>query len=132
MTPFLPLLISQRWGWWDAWMYVILNILGFAVSRALAARRHLDLLAERARFLKHEDARPWDRLLSPLAGLGGGAIPPAALLAILLLTRTALEDCALQNELAGYREYAWRVRYRLLPGGVVRGSSLTGISHDSG
>jgi protein-S-isoprenylcysteine O-methyltransferase Ste14 len=28
----------------------------------------------------------------------------------------ALEDRTLQAELPGYAEYAWRVRYRLLPG----------------
>ena len=30
--------------------------------------------------------------------------------------RTALEDRALQRELPGYREYAARVRWRLVPG----------------
>jgi protein-S-isoprenylcysteine O-methyltransferase Ste14 len=30
--------------------------------------------------------------------------------------RTGLEDRMLQNGLAGYREYATRVRYRLIPG----------------
>jgi protein-S-isoprenylcysteine O-methyltransferase Ste14 len=35
---------------------------------------------------------------------------------ILLVIRTALEDRVLQDELAGYRDYARRVRYRLLPG----------------
>jgi protein-S-isoprenylcysteine O-methyltransferase Ste14 len=34
----------------------------------------------------------------------------------LLILRTALEDRALQAELAGYTEYARQVRYRLLPG----------------
>jgi protein-S-isoprenylcysteine O-methyltransferase Ste14 len=78
VIPFLPLLISQRWNWWEAWVYAILAILGFAISRALAARRHPDLLAERARFLQHEDAKAWDKLLSPLVGLGGGLIPLVA------------------------------------------------------
>jgi len=31
-------------------------------------------------------------------------------------SRTAFEDRTLQQELPGYREYAQRVRYRLLPG----------------
>jgi protein-S-isoprenylcysteine O-methyltransferase Ste14 len=35
---------------------------------------------------------------------------------ILLVIRTALEDRVLQDELAGYRDYVRRVRYRLLPG----------------
>jgi protein-S-isoprenylcysteine O-methyltransferase Ste14 len=44
------------------------------------------------------------------------ALIPAGLTACLLVVRTALEDRTLQEELAGYREYARRVRYRLLPG----------------
>jgi len=41
---------------------------------------------------------------------------PAVLIAAMLVVRTALEDRTLQAELDGYREYAQRVRYRLLPG----------------
>lgn len=44
------------------------------------------------------------------------ALIPGALLAILLVVRTALEDQTLQEELPGYRDYARQVRYRLLPG----------------
>jgi protein-S-isoprenylcysteine O-methyltransferase Ste14 len=209
VIPFLPLLISWRWDWWEAWLYAIIGILGFAVSRALAARRHPDLLAERARFLQHKDAKPWDKLLAPLVGLGGGLVPlvagldalfdwsptfslpikilalviilagyalgsyalienrffsgmvriqterghrvvssgpyrwmrhpgyagailtylatpffldstwaflPAVFLTVVLVIRTGLEDDTLQAELEGYRNYASRVRYRLLPG----------------
>jgi len=36
--------------------------------------------------------------------------------ALLMIVRTALEDKTLLEELAGYQEYAARVRYRLLPG----------------
>lgn len=207
--PFLPLLLSWRWHWWEAWVYAGVSIGGFVVSRALAARRHPDLLAERARFLQHEDAKTWDKALAPLVGLGGGAIPlvvgldglfgwsspfttplkilalvmilagyslgtyalienrffsgmvriqterghqvvsngpyrwirhpgyvgalltywftplfldslwafiPVAFITIVLIIRTHWEDRTLQNELAGYREYALRVRYRLIPG----------------
>jgi protein-S-isoprenylcysteine O-methyltransferase Ste14 len=208
VIPCLPLLISWRWGWWEAWAYAVVSVAGFAISRALAARRHPDLLAERARFMQHENAKPWDRVLAPLVGLGGGLIPlvagveallgrtpfdlpvkilslvlivlgyawgayalienrffsgmvriqadrghrvvssgpyrwmrhpgyagallvyavtpflldsrwaflPTVALAIALIVRTRLEDRALQDELAGYRDYARRVRYRLLPG----------------
>ena len=209
VIPFLPLLISRQWDWLEAWIYAIIGILSFVISRVLAARRHPDLLAERARFLQHEDAKPWDKLLSPLVGLGGGLIPlvagldalfgwsppfsltlkilalliilagyalgsyalienrffsgmvriqtdrdhqvvstgpyrwmrhpgyagalltylatpifldsrwaflPALFLTIVLLIRTSLEDKTLQDELEGYRAYARRVRYRLLPG----------------
>jgi len=44
------------------------------------------------------------------------ALVPAALIAATFTVRTALEDQVLQQELAGYGEYAQRVRYRLLPG----------------
>jgi protein-S-isoprenylcysteine O-methyltransferase Ste14 len=35
---------------------------------------------------------------------------------IITVIRTTLEDRTLQNELPGYRDYARRVRYRLIPG----------------
>ena len=41
---------------------------------------------------------------------------PAVVALIIAIVRTALEDRTLQEELPGYREYAQRVRYRLLPG----------------
>lgn len=40
----------------------------------------------------------------------------AALVAIILVIRTALEDKTLQQELPGYREYTEMTRYRLVPG----------------
>ena len=54
--------------------------------------------------------------LSVLLLLGSWwAFLPAWLCIITLIIRTALEDRTLQNELTGYREYASRVRYRLIP-----------------
>ena len=209
LVPLLPLLISWKWSWWEAWVYGSLCVLGFAISRAIAGRRHPDLLSERARYMHHEDVLPWDKILAPLLGMGGTSIPliagldtrfdwsarfilpvrlaalaailvgyalssyalienryfsgvvriqtnrdhrvvssgpyrwmrhpgyagalliylatplfldavtaflPAAILAILLVIRTSLEDRTLRERLDGYREYARRVRYRLLPG----------------
>jgi protein-S-isoprenylcysteine O-methyltransferase Ste14 len=208
LVPCLPLLISWRWGWWEAWAYAIISIGGFVVSRGLAARQHPDLIAERARFLAHQDAESWDQLLSRLVGLGGALVPlvagldarfhwsptfpltlkfaalilmlagyalgayallanryfsgivriqtdrdhrvvssgpyrwvrhpgyagallvylvtpvlldsgwaflPALFLAIVLVIRTALEDRTLRDRLDGYRQYAARVGYRLVP-----------------
>jgi protein-S-isoprenylcysteine O-methyltransferase Ste14 len=209
LIPFLPLLISWRWAWWEAWVYGLLSVLSFVVSRLLVARRHPDLIAERARDMQHENAQSWDKKLAPLMGLGGilvlliagldalldwspsfslpvrivalviilsgYALTSSALienrffsgmvrlqtdrgqqvvssgpyhwirhpgyagaLLVYLVTplfldsawaylptiftiglyiiRTALEDRFLQDELAGYRDYAQQVRYRLLPG----------------
>lgn len=207
VMPFLPLLISRHWDWWEAWVLAIVLILSFVVSRALAERYNPGMIAERARLLQHNDAKPWDKVLVPLVGLGmvlilavagldalfgwspmfsmplkilalaillagyvvstyamianpffsimvhpqvgqqvvssgtyrwvrhpgyvgalwsNLAIPvildsawaflPATFLTIVLVIRTSLEDKTLQDELAGYRDYANRVRYRLLPG----------------
>jgi len=41
---------------------------------------------------------------------------PAGLFFVLLILRTQWEDQTLQEELAGYREYTARVRYKLIPG----------------
>jgi len=44
------------------------------------------------------------------------ALIPAGLVMCLFVVRTALEDKTLQEELTGYKEYAQKVRYRLVPG----------------
>lgn len=44
------------------------------------------------------------------------ALIPGVLGALLLIIRTVLEDKTLHEELDGYKEYAGRVPYRLLPG----------------
>ncbi len=44
------------------------------------------------------------------------ALVPAAAALIIAVIRTALEDRTLQEELPGYRDYAQRVCYRLIPG----------------
>ncbi len=209
LVPFLPLLISWQWDWWEAWFYALVSILGFVISRYLAWRRNPDILAERGKFLQHDNPEPFDKLLSPLLALVGGLIPiaagldarfgpavefgaiikaisvvlfiggyvlgsyalitnaffsgmvriqedrdqhvittgpyqwvrhpgysgalityiatpflleslwtfiPVALSFVILFTRTALEDKALQEKLIGYRAYAQKVRYRLIPG----------------
>ena len=74
IMPFLPLLISRQWDWWEAWIYAIVSILGFIISRILAARCHPDVIVERAKILQHEDTQPWDKKLAPLVGLGGGLV----------------------------------------------------------
>ena len=75
VIPFLPLLISWSWDWWEAWVYGFINVLGFTISRAMAAKRNPDLISERAQFMKHENVFNWDKFLAPLVVLGGGLIP---------------------------------------------------------
>ena len=75
VIPFLPLLISWSWDWWEAWVYGFINVLGFLISRAMAAKRNPDLIRERAQFMKHENVFNWDKILAPIVALGGGLIP---------------------------------------------------------
>ncbi len=52
----------------------------------------------------------------PLALASFYALIPGLLIGILFVIRTAKEDAMLQEELAGYKEYAGQVRWRLVPG----------------
>jgi protein-S-isoprenylcysteine O-methyltransferase Ste14 len=52
----------------------------------------------------------------PLALGSYWALVSSAFGALVLVVRTVLEDRTLQEELQGYKEYAGRVRYRLIPG----------------
>lgn len=208
-APFIPLIVSGAWDWWQAWAFAVVYILSFVVSRILVNRRHPDLIRERARFMEAKDTKPWDKVLAPLLGIGsilvvvtagldkyygwtpassltvnlialfgilfgyafsswalienrffagtvriqterghhvvstgpyrivrhpgyaGGLfgyifIPllldsywawiPTILLCIVMIIRTALEDKTLQEELPGYKEFAQKTKYRLLPG----------------
>jgi len=69
--PLIPMIISGAWNWWEAWAYAIINILGFIISRVLAARRNPDIIAERARSMEMQDAKSWDKILSPMLAFGG-------------------------------------------------------------
>lgn len=124
IAPFLPLLISQRFGWWQAWIYAAVAIAGFVISRALAARRNPDLLVERSRFLQHEDAKPWDKILAPLVGLGGAALPLAAGLDARFGRPAgfglAVELAALAALLAGYALASWAMVVNAYFSGMVR------------
>lgn len=70
VAPFIPMIISGQWSWWQAWAYALVSILGFVVSRIIVNRVHPDLIQERARFLNAKDTKSWDKLLAPLLGLG--------------------------------------------------------------
>jgi protein-S-isoprenylcysteine O-methyltransferase Ste14 len=54
-------------------------------------------------------------MATPIALGSLWGLVPAVCAAVLFIARTALEDRTLQNELAGYPEYAAQVHYRLIP-----------------
>lgn len=100
LIPFSPLRISFDWDWLAAWVYAIVAVLGFVVSRWLVWRWTPDLLSERAQLPDHPDAKSRDRFLAPAMALGGGWIPIVAGL----------------ERVFGFPEYAVRTGYRLVPG----------------
>jgi protein-S-isoprenylcysteine O-methyltransferase Ste14 len=55
-------------------------------------------------------------LCLPLALGSFYSLIPGSLIILLFILRTFLEDKTLQDELPGYRDYAGRVRYKLIPG----------------
>ena len=124
VVPFLPLLISWQWNWGEAWVYALVLILGFVVSRVLAARRNPDIIAERAKMLQHDDAKSWDKTLAPLVGLGGGLIPLIAGLDALFGWSTPfslpLKIVALLLILAGYALGSYALIENRFFSGVVR------------
>ncbi|HSN93742.1 MAG TPA: isoprenylcysteine carboxylmethyltransferase family protein [Anaerolineaceae bacterium] len=70
VIPLLPILISGNWGWWQAWLLAGVFVLGFLVSRAIAARKTPDILKECANYNQHENTQPWDKWLSPAVAFG--------------------------------------------------------------
>lgn len=89
-----------------------------AVVRIQKDRGHAVVSSGPYRFVRHPGYT--GGLLAAVAmpfALGSlWALIPGVLSAGAIVARTALEDRTLQEELDGYREYAARVRYRLLPG----------------
>ena len=102
VAPFLPMIISGQWDWWEAWGYALASILSFVLSRAIVARVHPDLIRERARFMEAKDTKPWDKILAPLLGIGS----------ILILLVAGLD-----------RSYGWSSPFSL----IVNILALTGI-----
>ena len=105
LVPFLPLLISWNWGWWEAWVYALIGVFGFIVSRVLVNKRHPGYAGALLTYF----ATPFllDSIWTYL---------PVIFITVVLVIRTDLEDRTLKHELPGYREYAQKARFRLLPG----------------
>ena len=44
IAPFIPMIISDQWGWWQAWAYAAASILSFVISRLIVNHIHQDLI----------------------------------------------------------------------------------------
>jgi protein-S-isoprenylcysteine O-methyltransferase Ste14 len=130
--------LDHRYGWspgvplWHNLVGFVLIAVGYAFgSWAMAENRffstlvriqmdrgHLVCDSGPYRFVRHPGyAGNIPPLFGIVLALGSAwALIPAAAATILTVVRTALEDQTLQEELPGYRDYARRVRYRLIPG----------------
>jgi len=138
----LPLFVvaglDHRFGWsphFPSW----LNILGLVLASAgygfagwaLVENRFFSAMVRIQSERGHVvcDTGPYRIVRHP--GYAGSVLPPFAMVlaldsvwtlipataaVVIAVVRTALEDRTLQQELPGYREYADRVRYRLIPG----------------
>ena len=78
LFPLLPMIISGRWDWWQAWVMGVLFLLSFIVSRAIAARKNPDILKERANYATQGNTQAWDKWLSPVVAFGSVFILLAA------------------------------------------------------
>jgi protein-S-isoprenylcysteine O-methyltransferase Ste14 len=69
LMPLVLLLIGWDLVWWQGWLYsVLFPVVGIA-SRVLAEKRHPGLMAERAKFGKDQNIKPWDKVLAPLMAI---------------------------------------------------------------
>jgi protein-S-isoprenylcysteine O-methyltransferase Ste14 len=80
-------------------------------------RGHVAITSGPYRFVRHPMYAGviLSSLATPLIFGSAWSFVPAALIAVLFVIRTALEDRTLQSELPGYADYAQRTRYRLFP-----------------
>ena len=97
---------------------MISNAFFAGTVRIQEERGHTTVSQGPYRFVRHPGYAGWTLSGIALSLMLGSlwALIPAVLAAIALVVRTALEDKTLQEELDGYKEYARRVRYRLVPG----------------
>ena len=130
--------LDHRYNWsaeFSLWLIVIgfiLISLGYAFAAwALAENRFFSSVVRIQTDRGHVvcDSGPYRFVRHP--GYAGNILPlfgivlalgsvwtliPAAVALIITVIRTVFEDKTLQEELPGYRDYARRVRYRLIPG----------------
>ncbi|MCM0612397.1 isoprenylcysteine carboxylmethyltransferase family protein [Marinobacter sediminum] len=90
----------------------------FSVVRIQTDRGHVVCDSGPYRFVRHPG---YAGNILPLFGIvlalsSVWALIPSAVALLITVIRTVLEDQTLQEELPGYRDYARRVRYRLIPG----------------
>jgi protein-S-isoprenylcysteine O-methyltransferase Ste14/8-oxo-dGTP pyrophosphatase MutT (NUDIX family) len=110
----LVFLLANSFATWA----ILSNTFFSATVRLQREREHRVTTEGPYRFVRHPAYAGWAvcALAAPVILDSLWGFLPAAVTVGILLVRTALEDRTLQRDLDGYREYAARVRHRLLPG----------------
>ena len=100
------------------WHLMAVNTYLSSMVRIQDDRDHVVVTAGLYRFVRHPMyvAILLSAFCVPLALASLWALIPGALIAVVIVYRTAREDLTLMEKLAGYEAYASRVRHRLLPG----------------
>jgi protein-S-isoprenylcysteine O-methyltransferase Ste14 len=113
----IALMLIALCGGVTVWAMVV-NPFFSSVIRLQDDRGHRVICAGPYRLVRHPGylfVSIW-LLVSGVALGSWWSMAPMGVMFLLLLRRTALEDRFLYEKLAGYAEYAQRVRYRLVPG----------------
>ena len=69
LMPLVLLLIGWDLAWWQGWLYSVLFLVIGIGSRVLSEKRHPGLMAERVKFGKDQNVKPWDKVLAPLMAI---------------------------------------------------------------
>ena len=68
----MPLTLLTSGGdlaWWQGWLFSVLFLVIGIGSRVLAEKKHPGLMAERSKFGKDQNVKPWDKVLAPLMAI---------------------------------------------------------------
>jgi protein-S-isoprenylcysteine O-methyltransferase Ste14 len=64
--PIILLVCGWDFGWWQAWVFLVLIVAAGIGGRMWAEQRHPGILAERFKYSKAQGVKSWDKVIAPL------------------------------------------------------------------